>query len=106
MVGVVSPLLPASFALPAAWGDFVAGLLAIIAAIALSRRAAWAIPAVWIFNVWGAADLLFALYQGPHVGIRPETLGAAFYLHTAIVPALLVSHFLIFRLLFRKEMNS
>lgn len=101
VVGVVSPILPASFAVPAAWGDFIAGILAIIATIALSRRAAWAIPAVWVFNVWGAADFLFAFYQGPHVGIHPEALGAAFFLPTAIVPVLLVTHFLIFGLLLR-----
>ncbi len=52
--------------------------------------------------VWGAADLLFAFYQGPHARIRPEMLGAAFYLPTAIVPPLLVTHFLIFGLLIRR----
>jgi hypothetical protein len=97
--GVVSPALPAAFAVPAAYGDLVAGVLAIIAAIALARHASWAIAAVWIFNVWGAADLLFAFYEGPHAHIHPETLGAAFYLPTAIVPPLLVTHFLIFGLL-------
>src|SRR6266511_1528133 len=50
--GVVSPSLPAAFAMPAAYGDFGAGILAIIAAIALSKGASWAIAAVWIFNVW------------------------------------------------------
>ncbi len=29
--GVVSPLLPAAFAVPAAYGDFVAGVLAVMA---------------------------------------------------------------------------
>jgi hypothetical protein len=33
--GVVSPLLPAGFAMPAAYGDFIAGVLAIVATIAL-----------------------------------------------------------------------
>ena len=97
--GVVSPTLPAAFANPAAYGDLVAGLLAIIAAVALFKRAPWAIAAVWVFNIWGAADLLFALYQGPHVGIGPGALGAAFYIPTSLVPPLLVTHFLIFRLL-------
>ena len=50
--GVVSPSLPAAFAVPAAYGDFVSGLLAIVAVLALSRRVRWAIPLVWIFNVW------------------------------------------------------
>jgi hypothetical protein len=101
--GVVAPSLPTAFAVPAAYGDFVAGILAVIAIIALARHASWAIPAVWLFNVWGAADLLFALYQGPHVQIHAEALGAAFFIPTAIVPPLLVTHFLIFRLLLRPQ---
>src|SRR5213594_2890883 len=40
--GVVSAQLPSAFASPAAWGDFVAGVFAIIATVALSRRAPWA----------------------------------------------------------------
>lgn len=101
--GVVASSLPAAFAVPAAYGDFVAGILAILAIIALAKQASWAIVAVWVFNVWGAADLLFALYQGPSVQLQPGELGAAFFIPTAIVPPLLVTHFLIFRLLLRPK---
>ena len=101
--GVVSPRLPSAFAIPAAWGDFVAGILAIVAMIALSKRASWAIVAVWIFNLWGASDLLFAFVQGFRVQLEPGMLGAAFYIVTAIVPPLLVSHALAFAVLARKD---
>lgn len=101
--GVVSPALPAAFAVPAAYGDLVAGILAVIATIALAKRLPWAVAAVWLFNIWGAADLLFAIYEGPHAGIHPESLGAAFYLPTAIVPLLLTTHLLTFQVLIRKE---
>jgi len=101
--GVVSPALPAAFAVPAAYGDFVAGIFAIATTIALAKRASWAIAALWVFNLWGTADLLFAFYSGPHVQLQPGALGAAFYLPTAIVPFLLATHFLAFRLLLRKE---
>jgi hypothetical protein len=101
IVGVVSPSLPAGFAVPAAYGDFVAGVLAILATIALSMQASWAIAAVWVFNIWGAADLLTAFYNGPHFRLDPGSLGAAFFIPTAIVPPLLVTHFLIFRVLSR-----
>src|SRR5215813_5307809 len=60
--GVVSPLLPLAFAAPAAYGDLVAAILAVAATIALSRRTSLAPLVVWLFNVWGAADLLFAFY--------------------------------------------
>jgi hypothetical protein len=101
--GVVSTSLSPDFARPAAYGDLAAALLAIIAVLALSTRVSWALPAVWIFNLWGTIDLLYAIYQG-EIGVRvgPGSLGAAFYIPTVLVPPLLVTHALIFwRLLWR-----
>jgi len=102
--GVVSPALPASFAVPAAYGDFAAGVLAVIGTVALARRASWAVASVWVFNIWGAADLLLAFYEAAHagMGIHPGMFGAAFYIPTAIVPPLLVSHILVFGVLVRQ----
>ena len=100
--GVVSPSLSSAFARPAALGDLVAAGLAIIATLGLSARTSWAIPIVWIFNLWGTADLLHAIYQGQFgAHINPGALGAAFFIPTVIVPALLVTHGLMFRLLLR-----
>jgi|SRR5262249_55175848 len=42
--GVVSPSLPSAFAVPAAYGDLVAAILAVAAIWALSARASWALP--------------------------------------------------------------
>jgi hypothetical protein len=101
--GVVSPSLPREFAAPAAYGDLVAAVLAMIAMLALWRRASWAVAILWVFNVWGTLDLLFAIYQGEiGLGIGPGSLGAAFYIPTVIVPLLLVTHGLIFWLLLRQ----
>ena len=100
--GVVSPSLPPAFALPAAYGDVVALLLAFAASIALFRRAPFAIMLVWVFNVWGAADFLLAYYQGlVTVDLDPRQLGAAWFIPTLFVPGGLVTHGLIFRLLLR-----
>jgi hypothetical protein len=101
--GVVSPLLPAGFAVPTAYGDLIAGILAIVATIALVNGTTWATTSVWLFNLWGTADFLFAFYQGPHVGLQPGMLGAAFFIVTALVPPLLVTHILIFRMLVRRQ---
>src|SRR5262245_51234943 len=49
--GVVSSSLSPAFAIPAAYGDLVAALLAGVATFALGARASWAIPLVWVFNV-------------------------------------------------------
>jgi hypothetical protein len=57
---------------------------------------------VWLFNLWGAADLLFAFYQGLFgTKLDPGMLGAAFFIPTAMVRALLIMHGLIFWFLVR-----
>jgi hypothetical protein len=101
--GVVSASLSPDFARPAAYGDLIAALLAVIAVLALSARATWALASVWAFNLWGTIDLLYAVYQG-EIGVRigPGTLGAAFYIPTVLVPPLLITHALIFWLLLRR----
>ncbi len=59
-------------------------------------------PLVWLFNIWGFADLYFAVYQGViGVGIVPGSLGALFFIPTVFVPLLLITHGLIFWLLLR-----
>jgi hypothetical protein len=102
--GVVSASLSTDFARPAAYGDLGAAILAVIVVLALAARASWALPIVWIFNLWGAIDLLYAIYQG-QIGVRigPGSLGAAFYIPTVVVPPLLVTHGLIFWLLLRRR---
>jgi hypothetical protein len=102
--GVVSVSLPRAFAIPAAYGDLIAAILAVIATLALSAQAAWALAIVWIFNVWGAADLLHAIYEGQiRLRMGPDLLGAAFFIPTVVVPPLLVTHGLIFSLLLAKR---
>ena len=89
--GVVSPSPPAAFSAPAGYGDLIAGLLAVIATVALLRRSSLSTPAVWLFNTWGAADFLFAFYLGLRLPIDAGALGAAFFISTVIVPPLLVT---------------
>jgi len=102
--GVVSPSLPPDFACPAAYGDLGAALLALLAVLTLATRPSWAPPFVWVFNLWGTIDLLYAIYQGQiGVHIGPGSLGAAFYIPTVVVPPLLITHALIFWLLLRQD---
>ena len=101
--GVASPSLPRAFAAPAAYGDLVALLLALVSTWALAARATWAIPMVWLFNIWGTADLLNAMYQATRLGIDPGWFGAAYFLPVVAVPAFLVTHGVIFRLLLRPK---
>jgi hypothetical protein len=100
MPGVVSPTLDPAFANPAAYGDLIATLLAIAASLALSARASWGIALVWLLNIAGTVDLLLAYWQGMvAIGLPPGALAAAFFIPTMIVPPLLVTHALMFRML-------
>ena len=105
--GVVSPSLPLDFSFPAAYGDLLAAILAVLAIWSLSARAWFATAMVWVFNGWGAVDLLVAFYQGLFgVRIEPGWLGAAYFIPTVLVPPLLVTHGLMFSLLLRKQRSA
>ena len=95
--GVVSPGLPTAFAHSAAYGDFVASALALLALLLLPRRSGVAVA--WVSNVWGLVDILNAFYQANHAGLLAGQLGAAYFLPTVVVPLLLVTHVLAFRVL-------
>ena len=97
--GVVSPDLPQAFARPAAYGDLATSLLALLALATRGNRQGLII--VWAFNTVGTLDLLNAFYQGGRLGLSPGQLGAAYFIPTMIVPLLLVTHAIAFRILLR-----
>ena len=99
--GVVSPDLPAAFAHPAAYGDMIAAILALLSLFLLPSAAG--VAAAWIFSIWGSVDILNAFYQANHAGLLAGQLGAAFFLPTVIVPLLLITHGLAFRILLQHQ---
>lgn len=99
--GVVSPDLPAAFAHDAAAGDLIAATLALLSLATL--RSQLGIALVWIFNIWGTLDLLNAFYQANGAGLLAGQLGAAYFIPTAIVPLLLITHGLMFRILLQNR---
>ncbi|MFQ5803962.1 MAG: hypothetical protein ACE5JQ_13795 [Candidatus Methylomirabilales bacterium] len=96
---VVAPTLPRGFALFAAYGDLLAGLLALLAIVALRNRWPLALALTWLFNIEGTVDLLNALRHAEVV----THLGSAWYIPTMVVPALLVTHFMIFAMLLKRS---
>jgi len=104
VTGAVSPDLPAAWAGPAAYGDLVAAILALLALAALPSRLGLALA--WVFNLWGTADLLYAFYRGNRAGLEPGQLGAGYYIVTVLVPLLLITHGLVFRLLLRGDVGA
>jgi hypothetical protein len=95
---VVSPDLPRAFASAAAFGDIVAAALAL-----LSLQSAPGLLIAWIFNVWGAVDLVNAFYQANATGLSPGQLGATYFIPTLVVPLLLITHGLAFRVLLQHQ---
>jgi hypothetical protein len=99
--GVVSSDLPPAFAHSAAYGDIIAAILALLALI--SPRSASGVVIAWIFSLWGTADLFNAFYQANHAGLLAGQLGAAYFIPTLVVPLLLITHGLAFRILLLRQ---
>src|SRR5579864_231019 len=99
--GVVSPNLPSAFARSAAYGDIIAAMLALLALISLPSASGVVIA--WIFSLWGTADLFNAFYQANHAGLMAGQLGATYFIPTFIVPLLLITHGLAFRILLQHQ---
>jgi hypothetical protein len=96
--GATMPGIAPEFTKPAAYGDFLAAILALIALFALLKNFKFSLLLVWIFNIEGTLDLLDAIalatkYKAVHF------MGAAYWIPAFWVPALLVTHFIVFRLL-------
>src|SRR6516225_5806442 len=90
--GVVSPELPATFAQPVAYGDFISAILALLALATLGSRTGTVLT--WVFNTVGTADLLLAFYLGSRISLpdTPGWLGAGYFILAAYVPLLLITH--------------
>jgi len=85
------------------WGHYCA-ILALLALISLPTASG--IVIAWIFSLWGTADLFNAFYQANHAGLTAGQLGPTYFIPTFIVPLLLMTHGLGFRILLRHENES
>jgi hypothetical protein len=102
--GVVGPNLPADFAVPAAYGDFATGVLAMLALLTVRIR-----PLFWsfvaAFNLVGVADLIINYYHGNQVGLPALAgeLSATYWIPIIYVPALMITHVAAFYVLARPQ---
>ena len=101
MPGLVSAQLPRAFAIPTAYGDLTAAALALIALWPVRLEKTAAIPLVWLFNIAGLLDLVYANISTFKDHVDPTYLGVSYYLAAINVPAMVVVHVLIFAYLFR-----
>src|SRR5271163_2578393 len=105
--GVVGPDLPAGFATFAAYGDFAAGMLAILALLTARIR-----PLFWsfvgAFNLVGATDIIVDYYHAIQLGLpaMPGQLGATYAIPIIYVPLLMITHVVAFYFLLRPSASS
>jgi hypothetical protein len=90
--------MPPEFAYPAAFGDLVTSIMALVAIPLVLRGSIFARPLVWVFNVFGTADLLVAIMTAT-IYNAPIAMGPAYWIPAFWVPLLLVTHCVTFVLL-------
>jgi hypothetical protein len=93
--GAVYAGIPQQFTYPAALGDLLAAVLALIAIPAVATRAKAAKPLVWLFNIVGSLDLINAIALATIYDAAP-LMGPAYWIPAFWVPALLVTHYVTF----------
>lgn len=98
--GAVYSGIPPQFTHPAAYGDLLTAVLALLAIPAVASRARSAKVLVWIFNIVGSLDLIDAITLATVYDASPF-MGAAYWIPAFWVPALLVTHYLTFLVLLR-----
>jgi hypothetical protein len=93
--GVTLPGLSSGFAYPAAIGDFIAAMLALIALYVLRTRPMHALPWLWLFNIVGTIDFISSIVLANVCGSSPF-LSAAYWIPAFWVPMLITSHYVMY----------
>src|SRR5712672_4700340 len=107
LAGVVSPNLPADFAVFAAYGDFATGVPAMLALLTVKIR-----PLFWLFvaafNLVGTVDLIVDYYHAIQVDLpaHAEELGATYAIPIIYVPLLMITHIVAFYFLVRPQLKA
>jgi len=98
--GATYPGMPAQFATPAAFGDFLAALLALASLAAIVMKSPLARLLVWVFNIEGTLDVALAIATAT-IYDAPPFMGPAYWIPAFWVPALLVTHYITFVILLK-----
>jgi len=99
--GATYPGLPSQFAYPAAFGDMLTAIIALVTIPFVLCGSRFARPAVWLFNIFGTIDLVVAITLAT-VYDAPVAMGPAYWIPAFWVPLLLVTHYVTFVLLRRR----
>jgi hypothetical protein len=105
---VTDPGLPRAIAMTAAFGDFAAAMLSLLALALVRKGAKGANVMVVIANIVGIADLLTVAIWGAAMPVSFPNfkLGTAWFIPTFIGPSMMVSHALMLWIVFARSKDG
>lgn len=86
-----------------AHGDFLSGILALIALVLLKSKKKSAIPFTWIFSIVSVIDILVVMSLAMYEKVYELPLGANYFTVSVYVPMLIVIQVLIVKILAHKK---
>ena len=102
VVGQVDPSLPRQMMSAIAYGDLLAGISALIAAIALRGRSSLAVPLIWLFTFIGVADIANVGRIAISLDLFNQYIGTMWFVSILFFPVLIIAHVYIFHRLIKK----
>ncbi len=103
VVGQVDPSLPRQVMSAIAYGDLLAGISALIAAIALRGRSGLAVPLIWIFTLIGVADIANVGRIAISLDLFNYYIGTMWFVSILFFPILIIAHVYVMYRLINKE---
>jgi len=102
MPGQVSPEFPPYLKEIVAHGDFLSGVLALIALLLLKAKRSSAIKFTWLFSIVSVIDMVVVLTLAMSEKVYLLPLGANYFTVSVYVPMLIVIQVAIFKILLSK----
>ncbi|MBF2088420.1 MAG: hypothetical protein IGR80_18005 [Synechococcales cyanobacterium K44_A2020_017] len=92
VVGQVDPSLPRPVMSAIAYGDLLAGISALIAALALRGRSGLAVPLIWLFTLIGVADIVNVVRIAISLDLFNQYIGTMWFVSILFFPVLIIAH--------------
>ena len=92
VVGQVAPSLPRPVMSAIAYGDLLAGISALIAALALRGRSSLAVPLIWLFTFVGFADIVNVVRIAISLDLFNQYIGTMWFVSILFFPVLIIAH--------------
>jgi len=100
---IVDSDIQSSFVNYYAFGEYFIAAFAVACLVGLTVQLRGSIYLVWIFNIVGTVMVIYAWIQFYILDITQYKLGTFWFIPTFFMPALLVSHYVIFSMLIKRK---